>query len=293
MTTLAEVIEDTRNDFLVTARDEIDILDGAINALVETITVTDGASGLQHGTVLSIDLELLRVRTVTGTSATVLRGWGGSTAATHVDGSIVYVNPKVPDYRVFRAVNAELDSLSSPANGLFRIAALDLTYQSGVMGYDLAGATNVIDILDVNYDQPGIDRAWAQINRDDWRLERSMATSAFASGYGLVFNAGGSPSSPIRVRYKTGYTRLAALADDVEAVSGLHSEAHDILGLGAAIRLGLGRENQRNLIDAQSQPRRSEEVPAGAVSAGVAGLRRLRDQRIAEEAARLTQQWGT
>ena len=78
----------------------------------------------------------------------------------------------------------------------------------------------------------------------------------------------------------------AALSTNV-SVTGLQPSATDLPPIGAAIRLMAGREIKRNFTESQGDTRRSTEVPPGAIAQSANGLARLRQTRIAAEAARL------
>ena len=51
-------------------------------------------------------------------------------------------------------------TLSSPSNGLYRVATVDLTYNAAVEGYDLTGVTDVLAVLDARYQAVGSEQDW-------------------------------------------------------------------------------------------------------------------------------------
>lgn len=65
----------------------------------------------------------------------------------------------------------------------------------------------------------------------------------------------------------------------------------DLPPLGAEIDLTLTREIMRNSMESQPDPRKAQEVPAGAVAASVNAIQARRMARISEEADRLTRQY--
>jgi hypothetical protein len=220
-----------------------------------------------------------------------VRGQFGTTAATHDTGDTVWVNPKWSYAQVLRAINAELDSLSG--QGLFQMATLDLTFSSPVSGYDMTGLTpdDVIDIYEVRADDPGPQKGWRPINH--WSLVRDASTTDFASGLGLVLHEAGSPGFTVRVTYKKRFTQVtsASAAVDMATAAGVDREAHDLLALGAAIRLAAGKEVQRNQLSAQPDTRRSEDVPPGASLGSVKALRQLYTERLGQEKSRLARRY--
>lgn len=290
MTTVADVLAECRNDYLMTGTQEArNTLNGAVNGAVTTFTFTYDLRGIDVGAKVSVDLEDCYVYANSGSAktATVGRGDFGSTAATHADGATVYVAPRFTNTQILRAVNHELQALSSPANGLFQMKTVDVTYSPAVDGYDLTAVTDVIDIHDVRYQAIGPEQEWPVIDRTLWEHGRNLPVGTFASGQAVFVRGYVDPGRTIRVRYRAPFTVLAAVTDNVLTVAGLHAEAHDILSLGAGIRLTAGREIHRNFDEAQANTRRSAEVPPGANLGANRGLQMLYQSRVRQEASRL------
>ena len=65
----------------------------------------------------------------------------------------------------------------------------------------------------------------------------------------------------------------------------------DIVEYGIMSRMLAPREIKRNFTESQGDTRRSDEVPAGAVSGSVSNILRLRRDRIIAEAAKLARQY--
>lgn len=288
MTTVAEWIETTKDHVLSGYREEQDILNGDINASTTTLVVTDQANGIQVGAEIEIDLERMYVRSITGTpTITVRRGYRGTTPAAHTSGADIIVNPKVSKSSILRELNNELASLSSPANGVYKVASIDLTWSGSYVGYDLTGLTDVERILEVRWESPGSFRDWPIVNPSEYQLVRDMPTSDFASGLGLIFSSGVSPGQSVRVRYAVPFTPLTALTQNVETISGLPSTAVDIPPLGAAINL-IAPADIRRTLEGQGDPRFDEDVPPGSRTNSVRWLMARRQERISEEAARIS-----
>lgn len=283
MATAADLVNETRSHLLAGGREEMNRLDGAVTDSATTLTLEFPVGGVQPRAVIWVELEAMFVWAVAGQVITVQRGWLGTTAAAHADDTLVEVNPLVSDFQILRAVNAEIDAYSSPVHGLYRVATVDLTYAAARNGYDLAGVTNLIDILSVEAKDvmPG-DRL--RINR--YRLIRNQDTADFTSGYALYLYDTPMPGKTIEVAYKAPFVTLSSLATDL-TTTGLPTTAYDIPPLGAAARLVAPMEARRSRIDAQPEPRQASEVPPGAARQAAGGLLALRNQRLVEEAARL------
>lgn len=298
MATLAsDLVERARNIVYSGQQPRADRLAGALTAVATTLTLTyaDASSGVDRGTILAVDLELVRVWAWdSGTrTATVERAVNGTTAATHADLATVEIDPKFSRFHILQAINDDLVDLSAPANGLFRAVTVPFTYGSGVVGYDLTGATSELGVLSVSHSVPGSTaKEWPAVPANQWRAERDMDTSIFPSGFALFLNYGYSDAS-YRVTYKAQFGALTTLADNVQTVTGLPASANDLPPIGAAINLVFPREVKRNFTEAQGDTRRADEVPAGATTGSVSGLRQRRRERIGAERSRLEAQYPT
>lgn len=247
----------------------------------ETWTFDREPVGIQVGSVLSVGLENVYVWAVTTTDATVQRGWEGTTPAAHAAGSVVTVNPRFSDFHIVQALNDDLRALS--AAGLFAVRTLTFVFDGSAYTYDLAD--DLIDVLEVRYDEDSSANRWPLI--DDYQVMRDMPTTEFASGVALRIDGRAASQRDVLVRYKASYGQLTALTDNVEATTGLHPEAHDIPPLGAAIRLAGPRDIRRTDTVGQGDTRRSGEVPPGTPQTAVRDLAARRQQRLAEEQGRM------
>lgn len=292
MTTTADLINETKRYLYSQHREPLNKLSGSHNNSQTTITfANDPGNNLNPGAYLSCELEIMYVWSVTGLSATVQRGMLGSTAASHADGTLVTINARFPDFTIFEALNADLDDLSAPSSGLYAVQETTLQYNPAVQGYDLTGATNVINILRVRHDTPGPWKSWPEIHR--WQLKYQQPVGDFPSTMTLVLYEPGWPGLDIRVTYSQVFGHLTSLTDDALAITGMTNTMDDIPPLGAAARLSGVREVARNFTEAQSDPRRATEVPPNAQLAGATQLLRLRQSRITAEAQRLNNQYPT
>jgi hypothetical protein len=289
VTTSTDLVQETIRYLYSGSRDPYNKLSNDLNAVEDTVVLTYELGAARAGAVLSVDLELMYVWDVVdeaGKILTVERGYLGSTAATHSTGAFVTINPKFSQFAILAAINADLDDLSS--SGLFAEATLTTTYNASVQGYDLTGVTNVTEILQVKYDEPGPAKLWPEIK--SFKLRRSSATSDFSSGLALVLYEGGQTGSPLKITYGTAFTKFTGLGENV-TVTGLPLTAYDLPPLGAALRLQYMREGQRNFNEAQPTSRRADEVPQGANLRAAGGIQQLRKERIRDERNALRKNW--
>lgn len=285
MATVSELIEETRRLLLTGAREDRNKLSAAINSSVTSLAVTYDAASISRGTKLSINLEDIYVWDKSSlTISPVDRGQFGSTAAAHLINDTIHVNPKFSNWEIFDAINKELKSLSSPANGLFQVTTTELAYSAAISGYNFA-SVDVLDIYEVRYAVPGTSREYPL--SQDWELSRKMSDEFTNSTALFVRDA--FPSLTVLVKGKFGFTPLVAAMTTNTSPTGIPDTALDILSIGAAWRLTAPREVRRNFNEVQGDTRRADEVPAGANLGASRELGRLRQQRINEEVARLNQ----
>jgi hypothetical protein len=289
VTTSTDLIQECTRYLYSGSRDPQNKLASSMNALETNVVLTYDIGAARAGAVLSVDLELMYVWDVVDEAAKILtveRGYLGSTPATHSADVLLTINPKFSQFAILAAINADLDDLSS--NGLFKEASLTTTYSSAVQGYDMTGATNVLEILQVKYDDPGPAKLWPEIKA--YKLRRASSTTDFASGLALVLYEGGQTGSPLRITYGTTFTKFTGLAENV-TTTGLPATAYDLPPLGAALRLQYMREGQRNFNEAQPTSRRADEVPQGANLRAAGGIAQLRKERIRDERNALRKIW--
>ncbi|MGA0397710.1 MAG: hypothetical protein ACO3O3_11165 [Ilumatobacteraceae bacterium] len=287
MTTAGQLIDRVNSELLAGTVEERNKLAASTDSSQTDIEMTYSLGSLRENTVFQIGTELMYVWEVNTTSktATVDRGYGGTTAAAHTIGDIVTVSPRFPRHQILNGLNADLADLSSPMNGLFQMKTVDVSYNGSDRMVNLTGVTEIIDLYDVRYRYLNDDYPIVR----NVRLLRDMPVSDFASGFVLAFDAPVRAGS-VRVLYKAPYTAFATEADTVADAGGT-SSLDDLLILGAQIRVMAGREVKRNFTESQGDTRRAEEVPAGAVGGSILNLQRLRRDRIQAEAARLNRQY--
>lgn len=268
MTTFIDVIERTRNYLMTGQQDRTNILDLTIDSSTDTVQFRYELKSVVENAVISIDLEEMKVLSVSstaaGSTATVVRGFSGSTAAAHTIGAIIRVSAQFTNFRIGQEINEELESLSSPLSGLFRIESTDFTFTPSQMGYSL-NVPGLIDVWRVRYDVPGPSQEWPVFRRDSWYLDQDPDPTEFPDNVQLVLRKPAFPGHTVRVSYKSTFGGpLTTPAQDILTVTGLHTEAHNLLPLGAAISLTMGRDVKRSFMESQPEPRRSDEVGTSA-----------------------------
>ena len=288
MSTAGALLDRVARQLLSGTIEERNKLATAVDSSTTSVVLSYELGALRAGAVFEIDSELCYVwEATTGNKTLVVeRGYAGTTAASHSVGAIVTINPRFPKQQMLDALNQDIDDLSSPANGLFRVVTQDVSYNGSDRQVNLTSASSVIDLIDVRLryladDFPVIRRV---------RLARDLPTADFASGFALTFDES-VMAGTLRVRYKAPYTRVAALTDNIQSVAYVPVNMEDILELGVMSRMLSMREVKRNFIESQGDTRRADEVPPGAMRDSFSNILRLRRDRIVAEAARLARQY--
>lgn len=292
MTTAANLISETESHLLAGDRDEMNRLTSSVTDSATTMTFDFDLNGIQQGSYVSLDLEIVYVWSVSGQTATVQRAMLNSTASAHTAGTLGYVNPKFSKLAIFNALNVELADISPE---LFQVKSFDLTSQPVQWTYTVPAInTDILDILEVRYQPPGPELSWPRISRRKTQLLRDMPTTgsgSFTSGMGIRIEEPLFPGRAMTVRYAAPFSPLTALTDVVTTVTGLSVSMLDIPPLGAAARLMGVREAKRAFIESTMDTRRASEVPTGASARAAQVLLSLVQSRIRSEVMALRQAW--
>lgn len=288
MTTAATILNRASRQLLSGTVEERNKLATTITSSATSVVLSYDLGGFRAGAVFELESELLYVweaNTATKT-LTVERGFNGTTPAAHTAGVLATLNPRFPRAQMLDALNADIDDLSSTANGLFKVGTVNISYNGSDRQVNLTGATNVIGLIDVRLRYMSDDYPVIHATR----LQRDLPTSDFASGYAVVLDEA-VMAGTLRVRYKTTFTRATSEASDLTTDCGLPSTCDDLVELGVILKMMNAREIKRTFIESQGDTRRPDEVPAGASRDSIANLLRLRRERIIAESGRLKAQY--
>lgn len=290
MSTVGTVVDRTIRQLMSGTVEERNKTVGALTAASVSIVFQYDLDGMRAGGVIQIDNELMYVWEVSTSpkTVTVERAWNGTAAAAHITGSVAIVDPKFPRAQILEAINAEIDDLSSPMNGLYQIKSLELNYNGTSTMVTLSTVDKIIDLVSVSLRYIATD--YPKIRR--CRLIRDLPNDDFNTGYAIRFDEQVRAGRMVVV-YKAPFTNVTTEAQNLQNIAGFPTTAEDILMMGAQIRLVSPREVKRNFTESQGDTRRSEEVPPGSVSSSINNIIRMRRDRITAEAARLARQYPT
>lgn len=288
MSTAGALLDRVERQLLSGVVEERNQLASGVNSTATTFVMKYELGGLRAGTVFQMGSELIYIWTATTGSKTLIvqRGYGGTTAASYSADEVAIPNPRFPRQQLLDALNQDIDDLSSPVNGLFRIVTQNVTYNGSDRQVDLTSATDVIDLIDVRVRYKADDFPFIR----GVRLQRNLPTADFPSGYAIVFDED-CVAGTLRVRYKAPFVRASTTATNLQSTCFIPESMEDILEMGVMMRVMASREIRRNFTEAQGDTRRADEVPAGAIRDSLTNILRLRRDRILAEKAKLSRQY--
>ncbi len=135
MTTTVVSLADRVRDFLDDYGDVSTTLSSAVTTTDGTSVTPADSDGIGEGYWISIDFETMYVSTVMSGppyTLTVRRGQRGTTAATHLSGATVLVNPKYAGNRILHALNGALGKMTKTVKDTSTLTFVDDQYAYAV-----------------------------------------------------------------------------------------------------------------------------------------------------------------
>lgn len=238
------------------SQDTPDILTVAMGTSDSTFTYLGFLSSIGPGSLVSIEQERVLVTEVDQTNkvATVVRGYDGTTAASHAKDSIITVHPRGDRSEVMSLIN---DCLNDMFPDLYQVSTAALDYSGTAIGYELP--TNAYKILEVTARMESGSKLWEPIH--DWDNVDSADTSDFSTGRGIMVRVSLPSGAKIRVKYGTTFSQVSDEADDLEADSGLADYMTDLPYYYALSRMLPAEELLRSQIKSAQAHQRAQDVP--------------------------------
>jgi hypothetical protein len=278
---MKNLIDDTRRLAYGSLSDQINLL--ATDYPVEggELELELAVTGITPGMILSSGLNVWWVKEVSASSNTVyvVPRYEGSFAERLPAGSVVFIKPRVSDWFLFNAVNDVIAQLSSPSYGLYRLGQFEATPVGQFDTIPIPDNTTIDGIVSVAVLEYTGSNRWIELptRAYRWMPEHQSIKVLRDLWSGL----------PVRVEYRGPFKKGESLVWDVESQSGLAATMTDLPALGAAATLLRTTESRRNQISVQGDPRRADEVGAGANSSIAREMERQFRQRVNDEYARL------
>jgi hypothetical protein len=283
MATLNQLTEQTLGEInaYVKNQESVTVITSATTAGELTMLVDD-PSALSKG-IVEIDDELIYLKKVFPNTGTIQvigtagnavgRGWRGTTAASHVTGSVVRNNPIFPRNQVKRAILETIKGMNFPC-----ISNYTFTFDGSDYAYVMPDSLE--DIVGISWDVPDSTSVWQLIKR--YRIDRNYYDSTTASiKIALVLQEAPMPGRTVNVQY----TKLPTVITDNQelTVSGLPSSCEDVVRLGAMYRLLSTVDPGKVVATTVSADALDQPVQAGASTSAAKYIFQLYTVRLQEE----------
>ena len=305
--TLGQMTDDTLRQLRGTTRDMINTLqdttDAPVALTVETIYFSQPPNGVVQGSLLSVADETMYVLSSDQLSktASVLRGYDGTTPAVQAAGSLVLVDTPWPRAIIQQQLRDEIRSWGPQ---VFAVGAVDLPIVSMQRGYDLGAVTTpIIRILAVTAPAPpyvGAPGYWAVPGTDNQTLadstfsfiyDANANTAEFPSGKSLTLTSPVTPNyaGNIHVVYAKPFDVDTSWADTTDMIAnvGIDSRDLDIAPLGASARLMRWMTVRRGMLNVQGQSSADQDVTMPAILQAMQGFQMSAKLRLNDVQLRL------
>ncbi len=243
--------------------DQPDVLSVAITSTTsKTLTFLGILSGWGESTVAEIDSELFLVTQVDAMVATVVRGWLGTTPATHLIDSPIYLNVDMMRSDILDLMNESIGDLL--AHDLHAIDTVEKTYDSTKIGYDLDTAVKKILRVDAQTDSAA--SLWDPVH--DYFL-MDNAADEFSSGKAIMLKSSLPFGAKFRVVYSKAFIDLTDETKDLEVDAGLADYMTDLPFYFTMSRLMVDSERHRSqIVGAVGHQRAADSPPFLALRTG-------------------------
>jgi len=255
----------------------IGTLGAAIATTTETTITLAGNSGAHKGQSLGIDSEIMQITSVSGQTATVIRGTGGSTPAAHADGERIYLDWR---WQLYNVEQAMADEIRSWPYELFSVGSEALSIVSTSVSYPMT-ATDFRFALMMELDT-GDTYGRTPLVKGDIRQN--------AAGLKLQLE-NAIPAGTLTVMYAADFDTSTFVGATALTTVGIEERLHDVVRYGVLGRLLDLREPERSQRGSQPDPREAEETRVLDTARQAQALKARRDLRIEEEIERLRNRW--
>lgn len=297
--TFNQVVERTKQQLLGYTKDQ-----AAISYLTQDMTATDVLMNIDPETTTSlsrglveIDDELILIKKYDRTAgmATVMsglfgRGSDGTSAADHLEGSLVTNDPRFPRARIKEAIN---DTINAVYPDLWVFGNYEFPYLAARYEYPIPA--EVDDVYKVTANTIGPSGVWTA--QTAWRFNPMASVTPGQvkptpppTGKSIIValgNNGVVPGRNIRVSYIKKPSTMTVNSDDFELTTGFPERYVDMITYGAAWRLLPSYEAGRLQQASIEATERAPLVPMGAASDISQYFLALYSRRLQEERTRL------
>jgi hypothetical protein len=284
MTTMGDLVAEVRSMIMGSMPNEISTLADGFNPGDSTISLTYPKKNLNAGAMLCVGLNTFQVLAAdsAGQTISIYAGADGGPIEVAPQGALVQIKPRYTDWSIFREINGEIVTMSSPASGLYSVASFTSPpdWVNGTYTLPVAWTAIPQRLLRARYQRLGTDY-FQTIRNAEWQPETQQIRV-----YGPQPGA-----AQLEFTLAFPFSTADSLATDATTL-GLSTFTQDIPGLGAAANLLRATEGRRQQVFSQGDPRRPDEISPGANIGLSREFARIQSERISQEATRLLTQYG-
>jgi len=286
MATLNQLTEQTLGEVnsYVKNQESVTVITSAATAGDLTMLVDD-STALSKG-IVEIDDELIYLKKVIAASGSIQvlgvsgnaigRGWRGTTATSHVTGSVVRNNPIFPRTQAKRAILETIKGMTFPC-----VSYHTFTFDGSDYSYILPDS--VEDVVGISWDLPDSTGVWQIIK--NYRIDKNYYDTTTSSiKTALILKESPMPGRTVNVQY----TKFPTVITDNQelTVSGLPASCEDVVRLGAMYRLLSTVDPGKVTATTVSADVLDQPVAAGASTSTAKYIFQLYTVRLQEEIAK-------
>jgi hypothetical protein len=259
----------TDNDALATLTESLN--DNATTFMV------DDTEEIARG-IIEIDEEIMYVSSAENGSVVIMpwgRGFKGTVASAHANGSPVSIAPSWPRAVVAREIN---NTIRAVYPQIFAVKTTDFLINSITWQYELPA--DVDRVLAVEWRWSNTVDGWIPIH--GWETIQSANTIDFTTGKALLISEPLPSGVRIHVTYAAQPT-LLVYATDLFTLTGLASSSRDVIVYGAASRLLPWQDTGRVPVETVSSDVQDTVKPVGMGVSVANEIRKLYATRLQDE----------
>ena len=212
------------------------------------------------------------------------RGYLGTTASPHAQYAQVILAPTFPRVTVKKAIN---DTIRSFYPKLFAVASTTFQFNAAQVTYPLPDDCR--EVLYMSWQTTGSSREWLPIRK--WRFDPLANTPTFNTQKTINLYENIQPGRTVKVWYTMIPDTLDANTDDFVDVTGLPESCQDVVVYGACYRLLSFLDAGRSNLSSAEADLNDTKIPASAGSSTSKYVFALFQQRLQEEALKLSDQF--
>ena len=260
-------------------------LTAAVSASATTIQI-DSIDNISQG-IIQIDDELIFVNSFDRQNKILNippygRGYNGTAAASHQNGSKVVISPTFPTQDIKNAIN---ETIQASFPQLYIVSSTSFPYRPARTTYPLPDDAR--RVLLASYQTIGPSKEWIPIR--SYRINNMANQAAFGSKNTISIYSGVIPGRTVEVYYTTPPNNLESTSDVFDITTGLPDSAKDVIIFGAQYRL-ISSIDPGRLTFGSAESDQQTEIAGRAYNAGTNSakfLLALYQQRLDEEGRKL------